>query len=338
MRVCIYGAGAIGAFIGAELAASGCEVSAVARGATLAALRKHGMRLQFGDRLVAEPVRAEEDPAALGAQDLVVIAVKAPALGSVARCMAPLIGSSTMVLTAMNGVPWWFFDGFGGDFAGTQLTSIDPDGGIAAAIPAPHVIGCVVHATCAVVEPGLARHGFGNRLIVGEPAGGESPRVQQLAALLRKAGFETEISQRIQNDIWYKLWGNMTMNPVSAITGATSDRVLDDPLVKAFCHAVMREAAAVGARIGCPIAQTPEERNVVTRKLGSFKTSMLQDVEAGKAVEIDALVGVVREIGARVGLATPNLDALFGLARLHARMHGLYPWPEAVQAARLRTD
>jgi 2-dehydropantoate 2-reductase len=325
MKICIVGAGAIGGFLGAQLAASGEEVSVVARGATLGALREHGLRLQLQDKLVTAKVTADTDPAALGVHDLVVIAVKAPALLAAVRNIAPLIGADTMVLTAMNGVPWWFFEGFGGDFEGTRLKAADADGGIAAVIPGNHVIGCVVHATCTVPEPGLIRHGFGNRLIIGEPRGGESARVNASAAVLRKAGFETEVSKRIQYDIWYKLWGNMTTNPVSAITGATSDRILDDELVRGFCNAVMTEAAAIGECIGLAIAQTPADRNAVTRKLGAFKTSMLQDVEAGKPVEIDALLSVVREIGQMVGVATPNLDILLGLARLHARVHGLYP-------------
>jgi 2-dehydropantoate 2-reductase len=325
MKICIVGAGAIGGFVGAQLAASGEEVSVVARGATLAALQAHCLRLQLQDKLVVAKVRADADPAKLGVHDLVVIAVKAPALPAVARTVAPLIGANTIVLTAMNGVPWWFFEGFGGELAGTQLKTVDAGGSIAAAIPGKHVIGCVVHATCTVPEPGFIRHGFGNRLIVGEPAGGDSARVEALAAVLSKAGFETEVSQRIQYDIWYKLWGNMTTNPVSAFTGATSDRILDDELVRGFCNAVMTEAAAIGERIGLKIAQTPVDRNAVTRKLGAFKTSMLQDVEAGKPVEIDALLSVVREIGQKVGVTTPNLDILLGLARLHARVHGLYP-------------
>jgi 2-dehydropantoate 2-reductase len=328
MKICIYGAGAIGGFIGAQLAADTSQhhtVSAVARGATLEALRRHGLRLQLKERLLGAPVRAEDDPGRLGEQDLVVIAVKAPALPQVAAGIAPLLGKHTMVLTAMNGVPWWFFDGFGGNYAGTPLQAVDPDGCITEAIASSRIIGCVVHATCTVAEPGLVRHGFGQRLIVGEPAGGESARLKDLAQALQSAGFDTEISQCIQRDYWYKLWGNMTMNPVSAFTGATSDRILSDELVTTFCQAVMREAALIGETIGCPIEQTAEDRQAVTRKLGSFKTSMLQDVEAGKTVEIDALLTVVKEIGEKAAIPTPNLDALLGLTRLFARVRGLYP-------------
>jgi 2-dehydropantoate 2-reductase len=325
MKVCLYGAGAVGGFIGARLASQDCVVSAIARGATRAALRERGLRLQLKDQLITARVRAEEDAVALGPQDIVIIAVKAPSIASVAAGIAPLLGPQTLVVPAMNGVPWWFFDGLGGEYSGLRLTSVDPTGAISAAIPTRQVIGCVVHLTCSVPEPGLIRHGFGNRLIVGEPAGGESERVHKLATLFGKAGFEVSVSQRIQADIWYKLWGNMTMNPVSAITGATCDRILDDPLVNRFCLAVMGEAARIGAKIGCPIAQSGEDRNAVTRQLGAFKTSMLQDVEAGRPVELDALVSVVREIGERVGEPTPNIDTLLGLSRLHARVRGLYP-------------
>jgi 2-dehydropantoate 2-reductase len=329
MKVTIFGAGAIGGFLGTRLAQSGCEVAAVARGATAAALRAHGWRLRTGDNMVAMPARVAEKPSELGSQELVVVAVKGPALASVAAAISPLLNRDTIVMTAMNGVPWWFFHEFGGEHAGRRLTSIDPDGSIAAAIPAHHVVGCVVHASCASPEPGLTRHNVGNRLIIGEPSsghnGGDSPRVRMLAETLARAGFDVEVSACIQRDVWYKLWGNMTMNPVSALTGATVDRVLDDSLVNGFCLEVMREAAAIGARIGCPIEQSGEDRNAVTRKLGAFKTSMLQDVEAGKPVEIDVLLSAAREIGQLVGERTPQLDAILGLSRLHARMRGLYP-------------
>jgi 2-dehydropantoate 2-reductase len=325
MKVCIFGAGAIGGFLGARLAQTGCDVSAVARGATAAALRTHRLRVQSGEELTSARVVVAEDPAALGAQDLVIVSVKGPAMASVAARIAPLLDAETVVLTAMNGVPWWFFHGFGGKFAGTRLAAIDPDGAIAAAIPDRHVIGCVVHLSCSTLQPGVVRHVFGDQLIIGEPDGRKSPRVEALAALLVRAGFAMTVSASIQSDIWYKLWGNMTMNPVSALTGATVDRILDDPLVLRFCLAAMAEASAIGTAIGCPIAQSGEDRIAVARKLGAFKTSMLQDVEAGKPVELDALVTVVREIGERAGIATPNIDVLLGLARVQARTLGLYP-------------
>jgi 2-dehydropantoate 2-reductase len=322
MKVCVVGAGAIGSFIGAHLGSRSCEVAALARGATAAALRAHGFRLEQAGGLVTAPVRVVEDGASLGAQDLVVLAVKGPSLVGVAERVTPLLGPHTMVLTAMNGVPWWFFlSAAGGACDGMRLTSVDPDGRIEAAIPERHVIGCVVHATCSVVEPGLVRHGFGDELIVGEPSGGVSVRVTALAELLRSAGFKATVSARIQADIWYKLWGNMTMNPISALTGATCDRILDDPLLNRYTLAIMAEAAAIGERIGCPIGQSGEDRNAVTRKLGAFKTSMLRDAQAGRPLEIDALVTAVTEIGAKVGVPTPHTDALLGMVRVFEEAH-----------------
>jgi 2-dehydropantoate 2-reductase len=325
VKVAVYGAGAIGGWIGARLAQAGCELSVVARGATLQALQMHGLRLQDAGGVSSAAVRSSAEPAELGVQDLVVIAVKAPAMADVANAIGPLLGPQTTVLTAMNGVPWWFFDGFGGQYQGTRLRAVDPEGAIARAIPAQHIIGCVVHASCSLISPGFVRQHFGNRLIIGEPSGQPTARVQALAALLARAGFDSVLSEQIQRDTWYKLWGNMTVNPISALTGATTDLIMDDELVRAFISSVMLEAREIGARIGIPIEQQPEDRHQVTRKLGAFKTSMLQDVEAGKPVELDALVTVVRELGQLTRLPTPFTDALLGLARLHARVHGLYP-------------
>lgn len=325
MKVCIIGAGAIGGWIGTRLAAAAsAQVSVLARGATLAALRTHGWRMNTAAGLVQAPARAAEHAAELGLQDLVVIAVKGPALSQVASSIGPLLGPETMVLPAMNGVPWWFYEGLPG-FAGATLSSVDPGGHIAAAIPVRRVLGCVVHASTSCPEPGLVQHKMGRGLIVGEPGGGRSDRAQAVVDLLAQADFEVTHSANVRYDVWYKLWGNLTMNPVSAITGATIERVLADPLVRAFCSAAMAEAAVIGERLGCPIDQTPEDRHAVTAKLGAFKSSMLQDVEAGRAIELDSIVSAVREMGERLGIATPNIDALLGLARLFGRVHGLYP-------------
>ena len=325
MKACIYGAGAIGGWLGVALAQAGCTLSLVARGATLAALQADGLRLRRPDGSVAQvAVAAAADPAALGVQDLVVLAVKAPGLPEVARALAPLVGPHTTVLTAMNGVPWWFLDGFGGAAEGHALESVDAGGVIARAIPAGQVVGSVVHTSCSLEAPGFVRQHFGNRLIVGEPDGSHSARLQSLADTLQRGGIDVEVSDCIQKDIWFKLWGNLTMNPISALTGATTDRILDDELVRGFVSAVMLEAKAVGDQLGLPIDQQPEDRHAVTRKLGAFKTSMLQDVEAGKPMEIDALVGAVRELGQITGTPTPHTDALLGLVRLMARTRGLY--------------
>jgi len=325
MKVCIYGAGAIGGWMGVKLAQAGCEVSVVARGATLDALREHGLRLVENGETHSVRVQASDKPEALGAQDLVIVAVKAPGMADVAKHIGPLLGANTLVLTAMNGVPWWFCDGLQGEFAGARLASVDHDGSIAAAIPAERALGCVVHASCRVDAPGVIGHHQGRGLIVGEATGHASERVASLVELLRKAGFDASASDQIQRDVWYKLWGNMTMNPISAITGATTDKILTDPLARDFVTRVMLEAKAIGARFGIPIEQAPEDRHAVTLKLGAMRTSMLQDVEAGKTVELDALVGAVCELGKLTGVDTPYANALFGLARLHAQVRGLYP-------------
>jgi 2-dehydropantoate 2-reductase len=325
MKVCIYGAGAIGGWIGVKLAQAGCDVSVVARGATLDVLKKDGLKLVEKDATHTVKVAASADPADLGAQDLVVVAVKAPAMESVAAHIAPLISAGTTVLTAMNGVPWWFCDGLDEPFTGKRLSSVDPRGSIAAAIPGAQTVGCVVHASCFVEAPGVIRHHQGNGLILGEATGAPTARTESLVSLFSKAGFDATLSPQIQRDVWFKLWGNMTMNPISAITGATTDRILSDDLVRGFVTNVMLEAKEIGTRFGIPIEQAPEDRHAVTLKLGAMKTSMLQDVQAGKAVELDALVASVRELGTMTGVPTPFTDALLGLARLHARTLGLYP-------------
>ncbi|HEY2254849.1 MAG TPA: 2-dehydropantoate 2-reductase, partial [Variovorax sp.] len=272
MKVCIYGAGAIGGWIGVKLGQAGCELDVVARGATLDALRRDGLTLISGGTRVSVPVRASDDPKGLGVQDVVVIAVKAPSLPAVAAQIAPLLGPETLVLTAMNGVPWWFLQGgFGGELAGAQLEAIDPGGKIDAAIPARHVIGGVVHASCALDAPAVVRHHFGNGLIIGEPSGQATPRAQALCELLTRAGIDSRLSPQIQKDVWYKLWGNMTVNPISLLTGATTDLILNDDLVRGLISTIMLEAREIGARIGVPISESPEDRHAVTRKLGAFK-------------------------------------------------------------------
>jgi len=327
MKICIYGAGAIGILVGARLAATGRhEVSAIARGETLAALNATGFHVDgIEGQVFRGPVRASEEPADLGPQDLVVVAVKAPALADVARRIAPLLKPGTLVLPAMNGVPWWFCQGLEGQAAGLALESVDPDGAIAAGIPLEHVIGCVVHAAAFVSSPGVVQNRMGRGLVIGEPRGGVSERVARLKAVLDDAGFETTASEMIQRDIWYKLWGNMTTNPISAITGATTDRIMADEVVRRLTSNAMLESGRIGEKLGCAITQTPEERHQITRKLGAFKTSMLQDVEAGRAIELESLVGAVRELGRHVGVETPLIDAIYGLARLFGRVHGLYP-------------
>jgi 2-dehydropantoate 2-reductase len=321
VKICIVGAGAIGGFLGAKLAAtSQHSVSALARGATLAALKQHGWRLNTAAGLLQAPVHAASSTAAdLGLQDLIIIAVKGQSLAEVAPRLAPLIGKHTLILPAMNGVPWWFCD--------EPLQSLDPTGVIATSLPADQVLGCVIHASTAQTEPGLVQHKMGQGVIVGEPAGDvskASERVATVVQALSSAGFDATHSVNIRYDIWYKLWGNMTMNPVSAITGATIDKILGDDLVRAFCARAMLEAGAIGKAIGCDITQSPADRNAITAKLGAFKTSMLQDVEAGRSIELDAIVGAVFEIGQRLGLPSDNIGAILGLTRLFAQHKNLY--------------
>jgi 2-dehydropantoate 2-reductase len=330
MKICIVGLGSIGGlfagWLGSRTAPGEVQLSALARGATLAAVRERGLQLDTAQGPQAVALRASDDAAELGPQDLVVLAVKGPALLAAAPAVRALCGPAAQVLVAMNGVPWWFFDGLPGAAAGWQLDTVDPGGRVAALIPTAQVLGCVVHASSTAPAPGVVRPAGGNSLVIGRPAGGAADApLQALASLLGRAGFAVTLSERIQREVWFKLWGNMTMNPVSALTGATADRILDDELVRNFCSAVMVEAQRIGAAFGIPIEQQPDDRHAVTRRLGALRTSMLQDVEAGRPLEIDALLGAVREIGQRLGQATPSIDALLGLVRLMARQRGLYP-------------
>jgi 2-dehydropantoate 2-reductase len=329
MKFCIVGLGAIGGLFASRLARAGYNVSAVARGATLETVRRDGLALVEGpsgqEQTSRVAIEASADPRSLGEQDVVIIAVKTTGLADVARSIAPLLGPQTTVLSAMNGVPWWFFHGLAPQLRTIRMPSVDPDRMISQAIPAEKVVGCVTHLSATTPAPGTVRCVAGNRLIIGEPTGGAAtPRAAAIVSALGKAGFEVEEAPSIQQEIWFKLWGNMTVNPISALTGATGDRILDDEHVRHFMSRCMMEAAQIGQRIGLPIDMDPEQRHAVTRKLGAFRTSMLQDVEAGRPVELDALVASVIEIGRQLEVQTPNIDALFGLARLQARVRGLY--------------
>ena len=323
MKIAVIGAGAVGGLLAARLAQSGHQISIVARGPTLSAIKANGLRVIGATSTPSVKVAADSDSSRLGIQDIVIVAVKTTALHEIAPLIAPLLGDDTAVVCAMNGVPWWFFADPALPHAGLQLLSIDPDGVLVQAIPAWRAIGCVVHLSTTSPAPGVIRPGLGNRLILGEALGGMSVRLESIVALFCEAGFDATSSAAIREDIWYKLWGNLTLNPLSAITGATCDQLLDDPLVKTFCVNVMREAAAIGEQIACPIRQSSEERIALTRQLGAFKTSMLQDAESGKPLEIDALVGAVHEIGNHLDIETPHLKNLLGMARVFARCHGL---------------
>ena len=322
MRIAVVGAGAIGGWLTCRLARAGNSVSVLARGATLDAIRRDGLSVSEGDTTRTTRLPASDSPSALGPQDLVIVAVKGPALASVAPIIAELLGPETAVLPAMNGVQWWFTHGLKSPLKDRPLQSVDPDGAIAAQIPPSRVIGCVVHASAYTARPAAIVHTNGRRLIVVEPCGGTSVRLSRVVELLRLAELDIVMSGQIQQDVWYKLWGNMTMNPISALTRATTDRILDDPLVRSLALAVMTEARDVGARIGCAISESGEDRMAVTRRLGAIKTSMLQDVEAGRPLEIDALLAAPREIAQNVGVPTPCMDTLHGLIRLFDSTRG----------------
>ena len=322
-KFCIFGAGAIGGMITTLLARSGATVSVVARGQTLAALKSNGVCLITNGEMLQASVEVSEDPSELGVQDYVIIAVKAPSLPDVARRIGPLLGPETTVVTAMNGVPWWFFLNPKGISAGHRLKAIDPDGVIAQAIPTRRVVGCVLYVAASVEEPGTIRHNSDHRLFVGEPDNQLTPRLTRLADWLRAAGFDCRESLDIQRDIWFKLWGTLSMNPISLLTAATSDRIIDDPLVRKLCVSMMEEAARIGAAIGIPVNPSVERMIEMIRTLGAVKVSMLQDVENGKPVEIDALLTVTHDIGLLFGVPTPFIDSVLGLARLRANSLGL---------------
>ena len=315
MRITIIGAGAIGGWVAGRLALAGHDVSVIARGATAAAL---GDGLTIAERGIERSVhlRIETDAESIGAQDILIIAVKAPAMAEAAEAARPLVGSDTLIVPMMNGVPWWFVDG-------EPLASVDGDGRIAEALPLRQVLGCVVHAACRRTSPARIEVAMLDKLLIGEPGGGLSDRATAFAEILMEAGLAGEAIPDVRRAIWYKLWGNMTTNPISALTLATADRILANDETRSFMLRCMAEAAAIGAVIGCPISESGEDRVAVTATLGAFKTSMLQDVEAGRPIELDALLAAPLEIAARIGVDAPNLGALHGLARLMGESRGL---------------
>lgn len=315
MDIGVIGAGAIGGWVAARLALAGNRVAVLARGETLRALET-GLTVHEHGVIERAEVHASDDPARLGHQELLVIAVKAPALAEIAQRAGPMIGPDTLILPMLNGVPWWFL----GDEA---LGSVDPDRRIAASLPYSRLVGCVVHAACRRTAPTAVDVVHADKLIIGEPSGGSSERLARLFALLDEAGLRPDVTNNVRRAIWYKLWGNMTMNPLSALTLATADRILADEGLKPFILACMAEAAEIGASIDCPISESGEDRMAVTARLGAFKTSMLQDVEAGRPIELEAMVGAPREIGRRVGIATPNIDLLYAMTRMMAESRGL---------------
>ena len=332
MKICIYGAGAVGGLIAGRLARAGHTVSVVARGAHLTAIRKDGLRIRTPDGHVATvQLTASEGTAELGPQDYVIVAVKGQSMPDVAAAIPPLLGHTTTIVTAMNGVPWWFFDRL--PFASERtargegklrLESLDPTGAISRAMPTERIVGCVVHLAASTPEPGLISHNMGQRLIIGEPGGKNTGRTKLLAAALKESGFEAVESPFIEKEFWVKLLGNISFNPVSALTLATANRLIADDHVKSYMVSIMRECLAIGRAVGVDADIDPEARMDMARKLGAFKTSMLQDMEAGKRLEIDGLLSGTLEIARKAGVAAPFTESLAGLARLRAESTGQY--------------
>jgi 2-dehydropantoate 2-reductase len=327
-RICVAGAGAVGGLIAARLASAGESVSVLARGAHLRKILEEGLLLEEGESRTVARIGASDDAGALGEQDVLFVTFKAHSLRESAASLAPLVGPDTLVVSAMNGVPWWFFHGFGGKLAGTRLGAVDPNGATARALPPEQVLGAVVHLSSTMPAPGVIRRGKGNLILVGDLSGAETPRLGRVIDLLEQAGFDARATREIQREVWLKLWGNMNMNPISALTGSTADVMLDDPLTLTLVREMMDEAAAVGAALGIEMGMSAEKRIAVTRELGAFKTSMLQDFEAGRMPEIDAILAAPCEIGDRLGFPMPWSKTVLGLVRQRAMNSGLYAYTD----------
>ncbi len=324
MRVCIYGAGAIGGYLGVHLALAGADVTLIARGAHLAAMQANGVRLiSDGAEQIAHP-RCTDDPTAVGEQDFVIVTLKAPSVPGVVGLMQPLLGRETAVVTAVNGVPWWYFYGLDSPWRDHQLNSVDPGGVQWQGIGPERAIGCVVYPATEVVAPGVIRHVSGDRFSLGEPGGEKTERVTALSDLFRAAGLKAPVRAHIRNDIWVKLWGNLSFNPVSALTGGTLETIATDPGTQSVVRAMMLEAQAIGEKLGVRFGMDVAQRIAGAAAVGAHKTSMLQDLERGRTMEIDALVTAVQELGRLVDVPTPTIDIILALVQQRARLAGCY--------------
>ncbi len=308
----------------AWLVRSGHEVSVVARGRHLEAIRAGGLRVRSRGEVETFELRAESDPAKLGPQDYVLVVVKAQSLTEVAERISPLLGADTSIVTAMNGVPWWFFHRLGFKNGSERLESLDPGGRLARAMPTERIVGCVIHFAASTPEPGLISHNMGRKLILGEPGGKNGARTKGIADALAAAGFEIAASPFIEKDFWVKLLGNVSFNPVSALTVSTADRLIEDGEVKRYMVQIMREVLEIGRAVGVDAGIDPEARIEMARVLGPFKTSMLQDLEAGKPLEVDGLLAGTLEVARKAGVRAPFTESLFGLIRARASATGQY--------------
>ncbi len=324
MKICIFGAGAIGGYLGAELARTGAaEVTLIARGAQLAAYRESGVTVLSDGAARVVRLDATDDPAEAGKQDYVIVTLKAHSVPPVAASLAPLLGNDTAVVWAVNGVPWWYFYGLDGPWRDRRLASVDPDGVLWDTIGPERIIGCVVYPACEVVAPGVIRHIEGDRFSLGEPDGQSSVRVAALARALIAAGLKAPVRPRIRDEIWVKLWGNLSFNPISALTGATLDVIATDPGTRRLARAMMVEAQAIAEALGVGFPVDVDRRIAGAAAVGAHKTSMLQDLERGRKMEVDSLVAAVQEMGLLTGTPTPMIDAVLALIRLRARTAGL---------------
>ena len=321
MKFCVVGAGSIGGYVGVKLAAAGEDVTLIARGANLEAIRARGMRLTMADGTdyIAPGIRATASLAEAGPQDVVILAMKAHQVAPVAKDLHHLLHEDTVVVPMQNGIPWWYFQRHGGPFEGRRIESVDPGGAIAAAIDPARIIGCVVYPACELAAPGVVRHIEGDRFPLGELDGTESARVGQLAAAFVHAGLKAPVLTAVRAEIWLKLWGNLTFNPISALTHSTLVDICQFPPARGLATAMMREAEQVANRLGVTFRVTLDKRIAGAEKVGKHKTSMLQDVEAGRDPEIDALVGAVIELGELTGVPTPHIDAVYALVKLLGR-------------------
>lgn len=323
MKICIYGAGAIGGYLGVQLALAGEEVTLIARGPHLAAMQENGLRLLIdGEERVARPF-CTDDPSEAGPQDFVIVTLKAHSAPAVVAPMQPLLGPETAVVSAVNGVPWWYFYQLEGPWRDHRLESVDPGGVQWDGIGPERAIGCVVYPATEVVEPGVIQHLNGNRFILGEPSGEKTERVRALAGALIAAGFRAPV-RRIRDEIWVKLWGNLSFNPLSALTLETLDNVATDVGTRGVARAMMLEAQAIGEKLGARFPVDVEKRIDGAAAVGAHRTSMLQDLERGRPMEIDALVTAVQEMGRLVELPTPTIDVVLALVRQRACVAGLY--------------
>ena len=324
MKICIYGAGAIGGYLGVQLALAGEDVTLIARGPHLKAMQKNGLKLRIGgEERIAHP-RCTGDPAEAGPQDYVIVTLKAPSAAAIADRMSPLLTEETAVVTAVNGIPWWYFFRLDGPWQDHQLQSVDPGGRQWELIGPRRAIGCVVYPACEIPEPGIVEHISGDRFVLGEPDGSKSDRVLSLSQALINAGFKAPVRPKIRNEIWVKFWGNLCFNPISALTHATLDVIATDPGTRHVARAMMLEAQCIGEKLGVRFAIDVERRIDGAAAVGAHKTSMLQDLERGRGMEIDALVTVVQEMGRLVEVETPAIDIVLALVQQRARQAGSY--------------